>query len=655
MTTLRRPNRIIVEFAIFVTLPLGAMAQSNLNLDTGTVVASGGDIVFAGSSIAPVGSAGLCNQGLMGAFWFNSAGLNVVRCGSSPNTIGQAWLTENEVFFVYTNGGNSAKVLITAASINPVTSSYANSLTLSFVTYTASGMISGSATLSVSSGNAPTISAVLNNYSNALPSAPDYGISPGSLVVIYGANLASGNSSGLQTGTLPTTLNSSSASLTVGGTTVHPAYYYAYPGQVAVVIPSSAPTGAGSLTVTNGSMTSAAFPITIVTSALGFDTIGYGMAVVTDAQTGALITPANSARPGQIVTFWGSGLGADARNTDVAPPTSFDNLDVLTGFYLGTQQVTPFYAGRSSYQGVDQINVAIPSNPSVGCAVSVVAVAGTMVSNFATIPVATSGGTCSDPLSPFDPSVAWALSAKASVNVGQMNVVKATSIEGGTTTIQDLARASFVAISGSLLVGLQNSLWPSLGSCFAYQYDPKQGGETYSGLDAGTVTATNPSGTSQTLRSLGTGEYGYSDQTGGFIPADGGSFTFTGGGGASVGAFTQSLSMGEPFTWTNSSALGTVNRAAGATINWTGGSPGTYVQISGGDGDGLNLNAAFLCDVPVSAGTFTVPPAALLALPTGAGSLDVTNSSYPVLFPAPGLDFAWATISYSTNIDTSYQ
>ncbi len=53
--------------------------------------------------------------------------------------------------------------------------------------------------------------------------------------------------------------------------------------------------------------------------------------------------------------------------------------------------------GSSGYPGLNQINLTIPANVTTGCAVAVVAVSGSIVSNTVTLPINSGGGVCSDP------------------------------------------------------------------------------------------------------------------------------------------------------------------------------------------------------------------------------------------------------------------
>jgi len=60
----------ILIAAAALALPIGASAGTNLNLDTGAAVGSGGDIGYTGSGIAPQGNAALFPTGAGGAVAF---------------------------------------------------------------------------------------------------------------------------------------------------------------------------------------------------------------------------------------------------------------------------------------------------------------------------------------------------------------------------------------------------------------------------------------------------------------------------------------------------------------------------------------------------------------------------------------------------------
>ena len=673
-----QPNRILVQrqlhivalAALIVALPVVASAQNNLNFDTGQAVSSGGDISWASSTgVSPVGSAKLSDFGalagatiygvLNGTFLLNPTQVGGAAYASTP--IGPSALVKNDAFAVKTNGGNYAKVLVTAAS--------SSSVTLQFVTYsgTAPYPQTQNGTVSLGGPGAPQITLVQNNYSYILPAAPNYGISPGSLIIIKGSSLAApGSQAVLQdpSKALPTNLNGSTASITIGGTTVNAAYYYALPTQLGIVIPSTTPVGTGTITASYGGQNATA-PITIVGHSFGFDTwpaapsAGVTDNMVPSPRPGHLITASYAAKQGETITFWGTGDGANTKNTDVSPPTDFTQVNGITTFYIGGTAVTPVYQGRSGYQGLDQINVTIPANAPTGCAISVVAVSGTganaIVSNTVTIPIISSSSTigpCVDPLSQVDPTQLSNLFSKGTVKFGGVAVSQSTA--SGKTT--DEAIASFYSISGASLTSYESGNQPSLGSCTILQENATTitNPFTLTGLDAGTVKVTPPGGSAQTMQTIAQvpGAYFYQIPT----PAPLGSYMFTGSGGADVGAFSNvAVNFSSPLVWSNSGSVGTVTRTAGVTVTWTGGSPGTYAQISGDAVSTAGFSGQFICNAPVSAGTFTVPSAVLLALPAGTGSLSVSNYANPTAVSIPNLDFAYATSYASTSITATYQ
>jgi uncharacterized protein (TIGR03437 family) len=652
--------------ALASAMPLAALAQSNLSLDTGTTGGAGtGDVTFTGSSIAAVGSATLSQVGDVGPTVFSleyNAGsfsemlLAAAQGGYSTAPVTGINFIVNDVIAVHTNGGNYAAMLVTALS--------GSSITLQYITYNTSGtqIQSGTVTLGGQSGpTPPTVTEVQNNYSFIVPGAPNYGIAPGTLVLVSGSGMATPGSSAspLQDGTkgpLPQTLNGATVTVTVNGQTVHPAFYYAIPSYLGVVIPSSTPVGTGTITVTYNNLTSTPLPITIVPHAFGFDYYGGALAAITDNGDGHLITTTNPARPGEQIVFWGAGDGADTNNDDISPPKHFDNLTGITALYIGGIQVPIEYQGRSTYQGVDQINVQVPTNAPTGCAVSVEAVSGTgsnvLVSNFVAMPIGTAAGQCTDTLSFVDPTLAATLAGKTSVKFGGVSISQSTY----NSQTSDAAGGTFYTISGNLLAGYTSSSQPSLGSCFVTQSNTSTATNPFSlsGLDAGSLSVTGPNGT-EPLSALPSFLGLYEAQLpAGFIPASGGTFTFKGTGGADVGPFTTGVSLPNPLTWTNAGSDGTITRSNGVTVTWTGGSSGTFVEITGYS-SAAGFSSSFLCTAPVSAGTFTVPAPVLLAMPAGSGNLDLSNYANYQTFTATGLDFGFSSGYVSDSINAVYQ
>jgi uncharacterized protein (TIGR03437 family) len=534
------------------------------------------------------------------------------------------------VIEVKTNGGNYAKLLVTASS--------STSITFQYTTY--------GATASGGGGGTPTITAVQNNYSYIAQGLPNYGIAPGVLFIVKGTNLSNQPLSALQSSGapgLPLTFNGTSVSVTVNGTTVQPAIYYTSPTQLGLVLPSTIPVGTGTITVTNNGTASAPAQFVVVQSAMG-------MVVATDANYN-YFSNRSSASPGQPIILWGSGVGADTSNDDRTFPMKQNNLtNIPMTVYVGGIQAAIAYRGRSQFPGVDQIVVTIPNNVAVGCNVSLVTVSGNIVSNMIAIPVAQGGGACTDPSSAFGPAVSPP-SGKNAYTAGAVTIYQGTAITKATgTTVGSTANANFVRVSG--LTGTVNSSLPSVGSCTILVAPNVQFQQT--GLDAGSISVSG-GGTQTNVPGVASQKGIYSTAIPA-IPANGQSYTFTGAGGLDVGAFSTNVNFPPPLVWTNQPSITAVNRAQGQQITWSGGAPGTYVQIGGQSAVAVGVGATFVCLAPVDDGQFTIPSWILLALPTNnTGALNIANVVYGPTFSAPNLDYAYTFTESLTDKVVAYQ
>lgn len=604
-------------------------AGQSVNLETGAAVSSGGDLAWDGTKLTPVGkaiAADLASLGLTGTTGYGTLNQLFLQEGLQAGLGSTSAVTpaQNDVIGVQDNSGNVAKLLVTS--------------------------LSGGGSSGGSGG--PTITAIQNNYSYLVPGVPNYGIAPGTLFIIKGTGLASATTvSQLQSSAapgIPLTLNGASISVTVNGVTTHPGMYYAIATQLAAVLPSSTPVGTGTLTVNyNGGSASAS--ITVVTTALGLDTYygtGTGLGAATDLNYN-VFNYTNSAKPGQNIVLWGSGLGADTADSDTTVTTSPHAVSVPLTIYVGGIAVTPSYAGSSGYPGLNQINITIPSNVAPGCGVSVVAVSGNIASNTVTLPIAAGGGVCSDPTTGITGTTLGNLTGKSNYNSGVLFVFQETS----PTQSEGVAFGEFqnvVTTASSTVSGVT-----SLGSCTLSSQATGSGSSSTTGLDAGTITVTGPTGT-QTLTTFPQLPGGYEVQLpSGFIPTSGGSYTFNGSGGSQVGKFSVSVSYANPLVWTNSSTITAVNRASGQTVTWTGGASGSYVYI-GGTSSSSTASASFVCYAQASAGSFTVPSYVLLAMPAGNGTLSLENITTPVSFTASGLDYGTAFAGVSVSISPNY-
>jgi len=404
--------------------------------------------------------------------------------------------------------------------------------------------------------------------------------------------------------------------------------------------------------------------------------------VVTDASTYQLILATSSARPGQLLTFWGTGLSAvPFPDGTAAPAQDLTSLNVQV--FIGGQPATVLFRGRSpGSTGLDQINVEVPAGVE-GCFVPVVVVVNGVASNFTTIAVSPGGGGCSDTLG-YTPSDLAAAQSATGLRRGSIILARTKlKISFGGFSIDsttDIGTADFEKLNLSQIYGSQGFGFASEGACtVGYTSgddttpdDPVTGED----LDAGpSLTVSGPAGARQLSR-VGQAKGVYMGQLGGGTPnplgggsatppfLEPGSYTVTGTGGADVGAFTARITLPSPLNWTNQSSISTVNRSQGVNVTWSGGDPNGYTFIFGTSSAGTGqtaVSAVFSCIVRTSRGSFTVPASVLSALPPTAGGVEsfgvlgVGSSSQPVRFNAPGLDSGFLAGTSLNGSTVTYQ
>jgi uncharacterized protein (TIGR03437 family) len=190
---------------------------------------------------------------------------------------------------------------------------------------------------------------------------------PGSLVSIYGSNLASGtNSAG--TGTLPTTLGGASVTITYSNNAheVLP-LFYAAPGQINALMPPDAVPGQATFSVASASGTqTGSVTIQPVAPAIfaanqngkgvawaQFVTPNFQVANAFQCPSGGpgtcIPVPLSVGSGGSYLVLYGTGLYIAANNPNIT-------VKVI----IGTQTLTPAYVGPSPNSGEDQINVQLP-------------------------------------------------------------------------------------------------------------------------------------------------------------------------------------------------------------------------------------------------------------------------------------------------------
>ncbi len=513
-----------------------------------------------------------------------------------------------------------------------------------------------------------TVSAAVNAASYLNASLPNGNLTQGGAFVVFGKGLGPATVAEVSAFPLPNTLAGTSVSVTVGGTTVPCIMLYTLATQVAAVVPSSTPVGSGTMVVTYNSTSSAPLKINVVAHDFGIFAInqgGSGPGVLVNAITNVVNSSSASANPGDLVDIWGTGLGPVAGNeAGGALPGNIPSLNLQV--YVGSVQAQVMYAGRSGCcTGLDEIEIAVPAGVT-GCAVPVYVVDGGVASNFTTMSIAESGGSCPQ-TGESDPSLLQIAQQNGGLRVGAVSLGRTHAYTATIDYQGDNASTYFVKIPAVYLEQAVQS--PAANTCEVTQFPVgASGGDSggaLTGLDTGAVTLSGPIGP-YTLHPISTGEAEIAFSPSSAAPSPGlindgtvllpGSYTFTAAGGT-VGAFTASIALPAKLNWTNRPAVpATIDRSQPLTINWTNGFPGALLQITGQSQVSLGVGAQFTCWADATAGTYSVPAAVLSALPhtysnagNPQGSLDVIQIYTGPVFTPPGVDYA--TTSFTDGFD----
>ncbi|HWB86575.1 MAG TPA: hypothetical protein VG675_20700 [Bryobacteraceae bacterium] len=500
---------------------------------------------------------------------------------------------------------------------------------------------------------------VENAASYTGPGFPNSGIAQGSLFLIFGQQLGPGTLVQATTFPLPTSAGLAGTSVQISsGSYIKPAIMvYTSDGQVAAILPSDAPLGDATLTLSYKGLTSNAVTIHIVRSSFGVFTLnqaGLGPAIVQNA-TGANTPPTNSliasAHPGQTEILWGTGLGPVAGDEAAGPLPG--NLNYVSSVYVGGQQATVTYSGRSGCcAGVDQINFIIPQGVS-GCYVPVaVQTTNGTVSNFGTIAVSASGNECDDPLT-FRAAQLSAAEQAGRLHSAQVSLIHSSPAGGsGTNNLT----ASFLSYPMATLVQSLVPLTPSLGSCYMTELNLRADlGALPHGtpLNAGGVMMeSGPSGSlNAQAQSLGSFS---ATVTPADLPA--GAYSIFGGGGGDVGPYRANFNVTSPLQWTNSSAYNGASLLIGSqplTFTWSA-DPNGYVTISIA-ANNPNIETSVVCNAPASAGSFTVPDFIARSIIAAPATFTVNVVDAPIPFTATGLDLGTVTVGTTASVNGSFR
>jgi len=505
----------------------------------------------------------------------------------------------------------------------------------------------------------PTIGGIVNGASGIPPGAPHSAIAEGAIFVVYGTNLGAAPPVGQAANSAPLPLSltgfaGTTVTVTVNGMTLPAPILYTTPTQVSAIMPSAAPAGTGTVTVTYKGK-SATNPVKVLVSDFGASNLrtvtGFETAALTfGTNENELVTILDSAAPGDILVLFGTGLGPSIGDIDTVYPLQ-GNLGTTPLVYVGgvLAPEVSYYGRTPIYPGLDEIIFTVPPGVPMGCHVSIIVETSNLgvpiVSNGPdTAMSATHHTPCTDPVDAFPPAL---LASTENSNVLSVSLTENQSYVPSTpgaappTTpaVTDTYQVLATQFTPTTLFDLQFLLVEATqgqGNClpgFVPASVPSLGLPPGVYLDAGkSITLTPPSGAPFMLPEASPGVYLGKDSAG--FPA--GTWSLSAPGGTGAGPLNFQFPIPQPVSWTNrASVMSTpIDPTKGLTITWSGGDGvNGYVDIQS---FAANTTGAFLfgfdCSAPISAGSFTIPPEVLLRMPTGVGAaatLQVSTFSYP--------------------------
>jgi uncharacterized protein (TIGR03437 family) len=496
---------------------------------------------------------------------------------------------------------------------------------------------------------------------SGLPNAP---IARGSVFTVFGENLGPAQSPALSF-PLPATLGGVSISVTGSGVVTQAFPIFVSATQINAVMPSTVTAGPVTLRLTYQSKKSNAITIRVADSGPGIFAVssgGFGPGVImnylsaSNQPVNSLTTPA---APGQVITIWGTGLGPVTFPDNVAPTAG--NVATSVTVSIGGQRAEVSYSGRAPCcSGIDQIVATVPKNAPLGCWVPVSINAGGVVSNTATMAIATPRAvSCDDAGNPLSKLVRTP-GTQAFIHLEQVNdienIVTATPITGAVTNIY----SRFYTRPNSPFNFDPYMSYPPAGSCLVHQTtgDSSITLSLRGALPAGSSLNPQPNQTynngNQTLSIPPTGPLfdqtvgGTVDSTSFGLSAPGADASFTiDPAGPNQAVLT--INTEPPPAWTRPNSILTVTRSSPLALTFTPGDASAPTAILlYAYAAAFNATVEVRCMVAPGAGSFTIPADILANLPS---SYRILDGSYANLYIATlGLNHA---ISFTNGLAAS--
>ena len=511
--------------------------------------------------------------------------------------------------------------------------------------------------------------AIVNAASFFAPGMPGGAIARGSIFTIFGT--AIGPAKGVQVSSFPLqdNFNGVSITLTQGATVVNAIPLYVSASQINAVMPSNAPLGWTSLRVVFNNARSNPSPVYIVNDSVGiFSSTGTGIGPgainnFVSAQSQPANSLANSAKPGQVVTMFATGLGPITTPDNQAPPTG--SLTTPVEVWVGGVPATVSYSGRSPCcSGLDQISFTVPAKAPSGCWAPVeIRTSHATVSNFVSMAIDPKGGACSDASNPLSAAIVKG-GSMGILSLSRMTVHEDVGVAAPVDLAEDFVKYSATKQTGGPFAFAPWVSTPPPGTCTVYPgisdfmdtgAVPADNALT-AGLNSGTQLTISGPGGKQTVSfqngsSLALGAnlplYNFPNKL--FLQA--GSYTITSDAGTDVGAVQATVTVPNQVTWTNRNNTTNVDRSQPFTVSWSLGGSNQHMALLGVSSDlPANSSAIFFCMGSPDASSITVPPEVLSAVPASQPDALASKSVVYLMQSQPGTLKATALTATSSSM-----
>jgi uncharacterized protein (TIGR03437 family) len=477
-------------------------------------------------------------------------------------------------------------------------------------------------------------------------------IARGSLISIQGFRLGPPAEEARAAGTaLTPSLAGVSVRVTQGAVEIDALPIMVSATEIHALLPENAPLGEVEVRVVrNGMPSRTPAHLRVVESSFGAfsqNSRGWGPGDIRNAD-GQVNSPGHPAKPGEIVTLRGTGLG---RANDLATQVLVSSREA---------RITSVADPKDRAPGVDEIAFALPQETPEGCYVPIRERSGGHVSNTVTASISRSGGACST-------AEGWmGTQANQPGKLAFLPLVRVAlrlvlTRREKADFLMDLGYASFERRNSGNQPNPYYFFPPpgtcttlagpmTLGSLFRYVSTPLRAIAVP--LDAGAgVTVRGADGERKFNRSQpsvlgGTTPLPQAQSKRFPLFLSPGDYTISTAGGRDVGPFSSTVHVTAPIDWTNRDGIGTVDRERGVTVKWRAARPDGWVLITAINSDEESGGVGVCsCIEHASAGSFQVPPDALANIPPTPAEPQGLPTNTLLIAELPGDDTTRTTSS----------